>query len=125
MWSFVDHSVHEWDEFDAESHDVLKFWDRQLSKNASEDSQEYKDVVEDIVSTIGDNGIVQMYVTYEEVLKDICDLHRLEMPFSDHLAEHIAETILQKLVYGECVDYPELVQVPKFSQRCHAYHDYI
>ena len=114
MWIFPNQYVQEWDQFDSESHDVLKYWDQYLDKNGSDVSPEYKDVVAEIVSAIGDNGIVQMYVTYEEVLEEICDLHRLELPFSECLVEEIAETILQKLVYGECVDYPKLVTVPKF-----------
>ena len=109
-------SVPRWDEFDPGSVEVLKAWEEHMTKNNLHHDSEYNEIISEITEEFGDNGIVQLYLTYEEVLEEICGLHQKELPFSETLVEEIAETILQKLMHGEIVDYVELIPVSDYFE---------
>ena len=111
FWNHGEEIVIDWNQYDEESVDVLQFWEEHFGAHNIDPCSDYADVLSDLVSAVGDDGIIQLYVTYEEALEDVCDIYHSHIPFSQTIAEEIAETILQKLMHYELVDYPELIPV--------------
>ena len=51
-----------WEEYHPESADVLQYWEDHLSTTHIDPNSDYANAISDIVSEVGDNGIVQMHL---------------------------------------------------------------
>ena len=110
-----DSSDTNWDDFDGDSLEILQAWEDHLATSELHKDNLYSEVIADVTDEFGDNAILQLYLAYEDVMGDMCELYRPNLPFSENLVEEIAEAILQKLAHTGMVDYVELIPVSNLS----------